>query len=92
MTASGSSLGSSSEVNLPVSLAATENLLGKLEEPKEIGQEIIVEETVDKSRDNATRSSGASKSVHQLCVIITEAHKKKTITPATRKSTCKSIK
>jgi hypothetical protein len=92
MTASGSSVGSSSEVNLPVSLAATENLLGKLEKPEEIGQEIIVEETVDKSRDNATRSSSASKSVHQLCVIITEAQKKKTITPATRRSTCKSIK
>jgi hypothetical protein len=73
MTASGSSIGSSSEVNSPVSLAATENLLGKLEEPEEIGQEIIVEETVDKSRDTASRSSGASKSVHQLCVIITEA-------------------
>jgi hypothetical protein len=73
MTASGSFVGSSSEVNSPVSLAATENLLGKLAEPEEIGQEIIVEETVDKSRDTASRSSGASKSVHQLCVIITEA-------------------
>jgi hypothetical protein len=72
MTASGSSVGSSSEVNSPVSLAATENLLGKLEEPEEIGQEIIVEETVDKSRDTASRSSGASKSVHQLCIIISE--------------------
>jgi hypothetical protein len=73
MIASGSSVGSSSEVSSLVSLAATENLLGKLEEPEEIGQEIIVEETVDKSRDTASRSSGASKSVHQLCVIITEA-------------------
>jgi hypothetical protein len=72
MTTSGSSVGSSSEVNSPVSLAATENLLGKLEEPEEIGQEIIVEETVDKSRDTASRSSGVSRSVHQLCVIITE--------------------
>jgi hypothetical protein len=33
MTASGSSVGSSSEVNSLVSLAVTENLLGKLEEP-----------------------------------------------------------
>jgi hypothetical protein len=73
MTASGSSIGSSSEVNSLVSLAATENLLGKLEEPEEIGQKIIVEETVDKSRDTASRSSIASRSVHQLCVIITEA-------------------
>jgi hypothetical protein len=31
MTASGSSVGSSSEANSPVSLAATENLQGKLE-------------------------------------------------------------
>jgi hypothetical protein len=37
MTASGSSVGSSSEANLPVSLAATENLQGNLEEPDEIG-------------------------------------------------------
>jgi hypothetical protein len=73
MTASGSSVGSFSEVNSPVILAATKNLPGKLEEPEEIGQEIIVEETVNKSRDTASRSSGASKSVHQLCVIITEA-------------------
>jgi hypothetical protein len=73
MTAYGSSVGSSSDVSSPVSLAATENLLGKLEEPEEIGQEIIVEETVDKSRDIASRSSGASRSIHQLCVIINEA-------------------
>jgi hypothetical protein len=38
MTASGSSVGSSSEANSPVSLAATENLQGKLEEPEEIGK------------------------------------------------------
>jgi hypothetical protein len=73
MTASGSSVGSSSEENSLVSLAATENLLGKLEEPEEIGQEIIMEEIVDKSRDTASKSSSASKSVHQLCAIITEA-------------------
>jgi hypothetical protein len=73
ITTSGSSVGSSSEVNSLVSLAATENLLGKLEEPKEIGQKIIMEETVDKSSDTASRSNGASRSVHQLCVIITEA-------------------
>jgi hypothetical protein len=46
-TTSGSSVGSSSEVN---SLAAIENLLGKLEEPEEIEQEIIAEETVDNQR------------------------------------------
>jgi hypothetical protein len=73
MTASGSSVGSSSEANSPVSLAATKNLQGKLEEPDEIGQETMVEEAEDKSRDIASRSSDVSKSVHQLCVIITEA-------------------
>jgi hypothetical protein len=73
MTTSGSSIGSSSEANSPVSLAATENLQGKLEEPDEIRQETIVEEAVDKSRDIASRSSSVSRSVHQLCVIITEA-------------------
>jgi hypothetical protein len=71
--ASGSSVGSSSEVNSLVSLAATENLLGILEELKETEQKIIVEETVDKSRDTVSRSSSTSRSVHQLCVIITEA-------------------
>jgi hypothetical protein len=73
MIASGSSVGSSSEANLPVSLIATENLQGKLEEPDEIGQETMAEGAVDKSRDIASRSSGVSKSIHQLCVIITEA-------------------
>jgi hypothetical protein len=73
MTASGSFVGSSSEANSPVSLAATEDLQGKLEEPDEIVQETMVEEAEDKSRDIASRSSGISKSVHQLCIIITEA-------------------
>jgi hypothetical protein len=73
MTTSGSSVGSTSEANSPVSLAATENLQEKLEEPDEIGQETIVKEAVDKSRDIASRSSSISRSIHQLCVIITEA-------------------
>jgi hypothetical protein len=42
-------------------------------QPEEIGQETIVEESVDKSRDIASRSSSVSRSVHQLCVILTEA-------------------
>jgi hypothetical protein len=29
----------------------------------------MVEEAEDKSRDTASRSSGVSKSVHQLCII-----------------------
>jgi hypothetical protein len=64
MTVSGSSIGSSSEANSPVSLAATENLQGKLEEPDETGQKTIVEAAVDKSRDIASRSSGVSRSIH----------------------------
>jgi hypothetical protein len=73
MTLSGSSVGSSSKANSPVSLAATENLQEKLEEPDETGQKTIVEAEVDKSRDIASRSSGVSRSIHQLCVIITKA-------------------
>jgi hypothetical protein len=73
MTASGSSVGSSSEANSPVSLAAIENLQEKLEEPDETGQKTIMEAEVDESRDIASRSSGVSRSIHQLCVIITEA-------------------
>jgi hypothetical protein len=73
ITASGSSIGSSSKANSPVSLAATENLQEKFEEPDETGQKTIVEAAVDKSRDIASRSSGVSRSIHQLCVIITEA-------------------
>jgi hypothetical protein len=54
-------------------LAATENLQEKFEESNETGQKTIVEAAVDKSRDIASRSSGVSRSIHQLCVIITEA-------------------
>jgi hypothetical protein len=77
ITKSGSSVGSSSEINLPVSLAATENMQKKLEEFDETRGEPNVEITVDKPHDNprdfATGSSGISKSIHQLCIIITEA-------------------
>jgi hypothetical protein len=77
ITASGSSVGSSSEANSPVSLAATENLQGKFEEPDKIGQKTIVEAVVDKSRDITNGSSSVSRSIHQLCVIITEAAEEK---------------
>jgi hypothetical protein len=73
MAKSGSSVGSSSEANSPVSLAATENLQEKFEESDEIGQKTIVEAAVDKPGDFASRNSGVSRSIHQLCVIITEA-------------------
>jgi hypothetical protein len=48
-------------------------LQGKLEKPDETGQETIMEKAVDKSRDIASISSGISRSIHQLRVIITEA-------------------
>jgi hypothetical protein len=70
---SGSSVGSSSEANLPVSLAATENMQEKFEEPNEIGRKFIMEAAIDKPRDFTSGSSSVSRSVHQLCVIITEA-------------------
>jgi hypothetical protein len=73
ITASGSSVGSSSEANSPVSLTATKNLQEKFEEPDEIGQKTVVEAAADKSRDIVNGSRGVSRSIHQLCVIITEA-------------------
>jgi hypothetical protein len=74
---SGSSVGSSSEVNSPVSFAATENTQEKIEKFNGTREEPNVEGTMDKSygspRDFATGSSGVSRSIHQLFVIITEA-------------------
>jgi hypothetical protein len=74
---SRSSVGSSSEVNSSVSFAATENTQKKIEEFNETREEPDIEETLDISygsqRDFATESSGVSRSIHQLCVIITEA-------------------
>jgi hypothetical protein len=74
---SGSSVGSSSEVKSPVSFAATENTQKNIEEFNGTREEPDIEGTVDKSydsqRDFATGSSGISRSIHQLCVIITEA-------------------
>jgi hypothetical protein len=77
ITMSGSSVGSSSEVNSPVSFAAAENTQKKIEEFNRTREEPDIEGTVDKSYDNqrdfATGSSGVSRNIHQLCVIITEA-------------------
>jgi hypothetical protein len=73
---SRSSVGSSSEVNSPVSFAATENTQKKIEEFNRTWEEPDIEGIVDKSydsqRDYATESSGSSRSIHQLCIIITE--------------------
>jgi hypothetical protein len=62
ITMSGSSVGSSSKVNLPVSFAAAENTEKKIEEFNGTREEPNIEGTVDKSydsqRDFATESSG----------------------------------
>jgi hypothetical protein len=67
-----SSEGSSSEVNSPVSLGKE-----KIAEGDKIQDKLDLEETTRKShnstRDFAAESSGVSKKVHLLCVIITEA-------------------
>jgi hypothetical protein len=77
ITISGSSVGSSSEVNSPVSLPAIEDMQEKFEEFDETrgkpDMEAIAVKTHDSSRDFAIESSGVSTSVHQLCIIITEA-------------------
>jgi hypothetical protein len=74
---SGSSMDSSSEVNSLVSFAAIENTQKKIEEFNGTREEPDIEGTMDISydsqRDFATGSSGVSRSIHQLCVIITEA-------------------
>jgi hypothetical protein len=74
---SGSSVGSSSEVNSPVSFATAENRGGKIEELDETMEKLDIGETVDQSypsqKDLITQSGGVSGNVHQLCVIITEA-------------------
>jgi hypothetical protein len=79
ITMSGSSVGSSSEVNSSVSFAATENTQKRIEELNGTRDEPDIEGTMDKSydsqRDFATGSSGISRSIHQLCVIITKAAK-----------------
>jgi hypothetical protein len=67
-----SSEGSSSEVNSSVSLGKA-----KIAEGDKTREKLDLEETMRKThnstRDFAAKSSGVSKKVHQLCVIITEA-------------------
>jgi hypothetical protein len=69
-------MGSSSEVNSLISLTTIENMQKGLEIFNETRGKPDIEATVlkphDSPRDFATRSSGVSRSVHQLCVIITE--------------------
>jgi hypothetical protein len=70
ITISGSFVGSSSEVNSLVSLTATEDVQEKLEEFDESrgkpNMEEVVIKTHDSSRDFAIKSSGFSRSIHQL--------------------------
>jgi hypothetical protein len=76
ITLSGSSVGSSSEVNSLVSFAATENTKKELEEfngtREEPDKEVTADKSYDSQRDLTTGSSGVSRSIHQLCVIITK--------------------
>jgi hypothetical protein len=77
ITVSGSSVGSSSEVNSPVSFTTAENTGGKIEELDKTMEDLDIGGTVDKSyisqKDFVTQSGGVSRNIHQLCVIITEA-------------------
>jgi hypothetical protein len=70
-------MGSSSEVNSPISFTATENTQKNIEEFNGTREEHDIDGTVDKSydsqRDFAIGSSGVSRSIHQLCIISTEA-------------------
>jgi hypothetical protein len=77
ITLSGSSVGSSSEVNSPVSFTATENTKKEPEEfdgtQEEPDEGVTADKSYDSQRDLAIGSSGITRSIHQLCVIITEA-------------------
>jgi hypothetical protein len=67
-----SSKGSSSEVNSPVSSGEAQSTEGD-EIQEKFNTEVKAFKTHNNTRDFATRSSGVSKRVHQLCVIISEA-------------------
>jgi hypothetical protein len=67
-----SSEGSSSEVNSPVSLGEAQIAEGNKIQEK-LNTEVKAFKTHNSTRDFAAGSSGVSKKVHQLCVIVTEA-------------------
>jgi hypothetical protein len=69
-----SSEGSSSEVKSPVSLGEAQIAEGD-EIQEKLDTEVNAFETHNSTRDFAAGSSGISKKVHQLCVIITEVRK-----------------
>jgi hypothetical protein len=67
-----SSEGSSNEVNSPVSSGEAQITEGNKIQEK-FDMEVKALKTHNSTRDLAAGSSGVSKNVHQLCVIITEA-------------------
>jgi hypothetical protein len=84
MAISESSVGSSSEVNSPVSFQTTESMKDKIEELNEIMGNLDLGESMDHSdfsqifskntaADFTTRNGGVSSNVHLVCFIITEA-------------------
>jgi hypothetical protein len=77
---SESSIGSSSEVNSPISFTTMENIEYKIGELNEIMGNLNLGEAMDHSdfsrntaADFTTRNGGVSNNVHQICVIIIEA-------------------
>jgi hypothetical protein len=84
MAISESSVGSSSEVNSPVSFATTESIKDRIEELDEIIGNLDLGESMghsdfsqnfskDTTSDFTTRNGGVSNNVYQVCIIITEA-------------------
>jgi hypothetical protein len=84
MAISESSVGSSSEVNSPVSFTTTESMKDKIEELDKIMGSLDLGEAMDHSYFNqifskdttvdfTTRNCCVSSNIHQVCVIITEA-------------------
>jgi hypothetical protein len=67
-----SSAGSSSEVNLPVSLGEAQ-IIEVNEIQEKLDTEVKAFKAHNSTRDFVTESGGVSKRVHQLCVIITKA-------------------
>jgi hypothetical protein len=70
-------VGSSSEVNSPVSFATAENTGEKIEELDETMEKLDIGETIGQSypsqKDFITQTGGVSGNIQQLCVIIIEA-------------------
>jgi hypothetical protein len=74
---SESSVGSSSEVNSPVSFATMEKRGEKIKELDELMENLDIGEAMGHleldQKDFTTRSGGVSGNIHQVCFIITEA-------------------